>query len=43
MKLNKIFRTRAVQMFGDCKYCGHSVIYHVFLVGCTKCGCNEFH
>lgn len=30
-------------MFGDCSYCGHSVAYHLPLVGCTKCNCDEFH
>lgn len=30
-------------MFGDCSYCGHSVAYHVPMVGCMKCNCDEFH
>ena len=30
-------------MFGDCSYCGHSVAYHLPLVGCTKCDCDEFY
>jgi hypothetical protein len=30
-------------MFGDCDVCGHSAIYHVPLVGCCKCDCEEFH
>ncbi len=32
-------------MVGDCDYCGHSIVYHAPLFGCTKwnCGCEEFH
>lgn len=30
-------------MIGDCSYCGHSVVYHLPFVGCTKCTCDEFH
>ena len=29
-------------MFGDCKRCGHSVMYHLPLAGCLKCDCDEF-
>lgn len=29
------------QAFGDCR-CGHSVAYHLPLVGCMKCDCDEF-
>lgn len=29
-------------MIGDCDSCGHSVAYHVPLVGCIKCDCDEF-
>lgn len=29
-------------MTGDCDDCGHSIIYHVPLVGCMKCDCDEF-
>lgn len=32
---------RPPQAFGDCR-CGHSVAYHLPLVGCMKCGCDEF-
>lgn len=28
---------------GDCSSCGHSIIYHLPLVGCTRCNCDEFH
>lgn len=30
-------------MFGDCSYCGHSAMYHVPMIGCMKCNCDEFH
>ena len=29
-------------MIGDCDWCGHSIAYHVPLVGCIKCSCDEF-
>jgi hypothetical protein len=29
-------------LIGDCDNCGHSVMYHLPLVGCQKCGCDEF-
>jgi hypothetical protein len=29
-------------MFGDCAWCGHSIVYHLPLVGCAKCSCEEF-
>lgn len=29
-------------MIGDCSDCGHSVLYHMPLVGCVKCDCDEF-
>lgn len=29
-------------MIGDCDRCGHSGMYHVPLVGCIKCDCDEF-
>jgi hypothetical protein len=29
-------------MIGDCKRCGHSVVYHMPLLGCMKCNCEEF-
>lgn len=35
-------------MIGDCDNCGHSIVYHVPLVGCVKCSygdpysCKEF-
>jgi hypothetical protein len=28
--------------FGDCGYCGHSIIYHAPLFGCAKCSCDEY-
>lgn len=28
--------------FGDCSYCGHSIIYHGPMVGCLKCHCSEY-
>ena len=34
---------RALSMAGDCDFCGHSIIYHLPFVGCTKCSCEEFH
>ncbi len=30
-------------MLGDCSSCGHSALYHLPFVGCTKCDCDEFH
>jgi hypothetical protein len=29
-------------MIGDCDNCGHSAMYHVPLMGCIKCDCDEF-
>jgi len=31
-------------MIGDCdrRGCGHSFAYHVPLVGCMKCDCEEY-
>jgi predicted nucleic-acid-binding Zn-ribbon protein len=29
-------------MVGDCDNCGHSVMYHLPIVGCQKCDCEEF-
>jgi hypothetical protein len=29
-------------MIGDCGYCGHSIAYHMPLMGCIKCECDEF-
>lgn len=33
---------KAESMIGDCDRCGHSVMYHVPLIGCAKCSCEEF-
>jgi hypothetical protein len=27
---------------GDCDNCGHSVMYHLPIAGCTKCDCEEY-
>lgn len=43
MRLRRLFRDRALHIIGDCDECGHSVIYHLPIVGCTKCDCDEFH
>lgn len=32
-----------VNMIGDCENCGHSIVYHIPLIGCHKCDCDEFH
>lgn len=31
-------------MIGDCSRpgCGHSIAYHVPIVGCMKCDCDEY-
>ena len=29
-------------MVGDCRRCGHSIVYHLPFIGCTKCDCEEF-
>jgi predicted nucleic-acid-binding Zn-ribbon protein len=29
-------------MIGDCDNCGHSVMYHLPVVGCQKCDCEEY-
>lgn len=34
--------TRGAIMIGDCKECGHSIMYHVPFTGCIKCSCDEF-
>lgn len=31
-----------MRMIGDCDRCGHSVAYHMPLLGCIKCSCGEF-
>lgn len=41
-RMNTARADRLVRVFGDCE-CGHSVVYHLPIVGCTKCGCDEFH
>ena len=40
--MSKFSRWIASAMFGDCDRCGHSLIYHLPVVGCTKCSCEEF-
>lgn len=42
MRLRRMFTRRAVQMFGDCKRCKHSLAYHAPLLGCLKCSCEEY-
>lgn len=29
-------------MIGDCRRCGHSIMYHAPLIGCLKYSCGEF-
>jgi len=29
-------------MIGDCDNCSHSFAYHVPIMGCLKCDCDEF-
>ncbi len=29
-------------MIGDCDDCGHSIAYHMPIVGCVKCSCDEY-
>lgn len=29
-------------MTGDCDNCGHSIAYHVPILGCMKCRCSEY-
>jgi hypothetical protein len=29
-------------MIGDCDNCGHGIMYHLPVVGCTKCDCDEY-
>lgn len=36
--MNRLFHA-----FGDCSICGHSLMYHLPLIGYTKCRCDEFH
>lgn len=38
-----MFKSFVMWMVGDCDDCGHSIIYHLPVVGCTKCDCEEFH
>lgn len=44
-KTNETQTAPKEQVVGDCDYCGHSIIYHVPLFGCSQwgCGCDEFH
>lgn len=41
--MKKPFSHAVLHMLGDCEDCGHSAVYHVPLMGCIKCGCDEFH
>lgn len=43
MRLNRLMTNRLLHALGDCSECGHSVIYYLPLIGCTKCSCDEFH
>lgn len=41
--MNRIWKLFRVKAKGDCDECGHSILYHVPIFGCMKCGCDEFH
>lgn len=43
MRLRRVFARKYAGMMGDCEECGHSIIYHIPIVGCTRCSCDEFH
>ncbi len=34
--------TCAENALGDCDRCRHSIAYHVPLLGCMKCNCDEY-
>lgn len=42
MRLMRSSRSKWFSAFGDCDNCGHSLIYHLPLIGCTKCSCDEY-
>lgn len=44
MKRTLLSRTAINMAYGDCsrKGCHHSIIYHVVLIGCMKCDCDEY-
>lgn len=34
--------TKPLHFFGDCHRCEHSIIYHIPILGCVKCDCEEY-
>jgi len=44
MRLHRLFHHRALHAFGDCsrRGCHHSIAYHMPLIGCLKCDCEEY-
>jgi hypothetical protein len=42
VRLQRLFMHRALHAFGDCSRCHHSIAYHLPLVGCVKCDCDEY-